>query len=526
MSDYVYDLKVEQASAEELDAIEKAIKNMDELSGCVARLTTGSNFFSSLAKGNASGAVSYLYEDNLKNDLSALSKAFPNAVFTMSVSDYDDSSKWFELEYHADQLTRREAFVEVREVTEDIPSDKHPELIEQERTQTVRRMVNNLCENTDFDLLDAQKNAILHAQRHGTPVPSQVLDGLVNLMDQLCDLGEALGRFQYPGIEPPFPLLPYYVKKDIVIEPEEEPKMYVFCEEHEGSDAIREFTIHAISRHEDELQKLLQAKVEQDPYGIIAKNGENDYGLNHFSSNFEERVGIVEYYIVEESVLNKEQIQALLNSREYDTRFVCPNNLRDILKDTVSDYVQRKDIAGVDVEKATDYIMSNKKFHAMVKDEYWSHWDNIPDNRRDMVNRDIARFLREAVDEDPNLFETMEAIQIIKYPDNLKEILIDNIYEVSRELNLPVSNADEKAVELMRGVAFTEQFKHLDGVDHLSEDSDAYQEAQWGCYDFMSEELGKTKEHEPLAEMLAHARSQRPGNTQNRAGKTPDIERE
>jgi len=60
--------------------------------------------------------------------------------------------------------------------------------------------------------------------------------------------------------------------------PSSEGKVYVFCEEHEDENGIREFTILGISRDKEELRKLLDAKVAKDEYGLIAKNGLEDEG--------------------------------------------------------------------------------------------------------------------------------------------------------------------------------------------------------------------------------------------------------
>lgn len=85
---------------------------------------------------------------------------------------------------------------------------------EGERADAVNKLLTNLCKNTDFDLLYAQKMTLLNALETGDPVPNEALEGLINLLDLMGDLGETLGRFQYDGIEPPFPLLPEYQKKE------------------------------------------------------------------------------------------------------------------------------------------------------------------------------------------------------------------------------------------------------------------------------------------------------------------------
>ena len=115
-------------------------------------------------------------------------------------------------------------------------------------------------------------------------------------------------------------------------EPTQEPaKVFCLCEEYEGTDGIREFYIRAVSEDKPSLRKLMEAKIQTDEYGFIAKKGIDDHSLDHFATNFED--GFVEYYIVEESVLSRNEVEKLVCSQLGQS---APDNSKLPLADQIS----------------------------------------------------------------------------------------------------------------------------------------------------------------------------------------------
>lgn len=84
-------------------------------------------------------------------------------------------------------------------------------------------------------------------------------------------------------------------------------RLSVLCEEYEGDDGIREFQILAISSDKDALRKLMEAKIVEDEYGMIEDNGIGDHSQDHFMTEF--NCGFVEYYIRDEEVLSRDELE-------------------------------------------------------------------------------------------------------------------------------------------------------------------------------------------------------------------------
>ena len=90
---------------------------------------------------------------------------------------------------------------------------------------------------------------------------------------------------------------------------EEKPKrISMLCEEYEADDGIREFSVLAVSEDREALKLLMKAKIQEDEYGYIKTNGVFDQSDLHFTTNFKE--GFLEYYILEQDVLSRDQIRS------------------------------------------------------------------------------------------------------------------------------------------------------------------------------------------------------------------------
>lgn len=312
-SDYRYDLRVLGADDAILEQFQEALKKTP-FNHFLEQDPVEPDLFTTEVWGSQGG----MYEEDVQVYLHNLAVQFPQLTLNLTATDLFDGETGYELTFRGDMFQR--SFPEI------VWTDPMPPVLFDERGDTFRKSVerqgkiSQLTEEvvygTDYDLLYAQKLTLLEHLATGKPIPKPALEGLINLLDTMGDLGETLGRFQYDDMEPPYGLQPEYQKKICVFEPEPQPKVHVLCEEYEGDDGIRCFTILGLSHDEDELRNLMHAKIAEDEYGFIAENGVDESELrdNHFITNFND--GFVEYYIVEEEVLNKEQIQSRIRASE------------------------------------------------------------------------------------------------------------------------------------------------------------------------------------------------------------------
>lgn len=77
--------------------------------------------------------------------------------------------------------------------------------------------------------------------------------------------------------------------------------VYSLCEEHEGDDGIREFRILGVASDMKILREIMESKIKEDEYGLIAENGVDEHGENSFCSKF--NCGFVNYYITANTLL-------------------------------------------------------------------------------------------------------------------------------------------------------------------------------------------------------------------------------
>lgn len=311
-SDYRYDLRVTGADDETLKQFKAALEK-SPFQHFLEQDEDEPNLFTTEVSGSYGG----MYEEDVQEYLHNLALQFPQLTLNLTAMDLFDNVSGYELTLQGDMLQR--SFPEL------IWTDPMPPVHFEDRGDMLRQAIERLARifdltdklvyKTDYDLLYAQKLTLLEHLATGKPIPKPALEGLINLLDTMGDLGETLGRFQYDDMEPPYGLQPEYEKKVCVFDPEPEPKLHVLCEEYEGDDGIRSFTILGISHDEDALRALMQSKIAEDEYGLIAKNGiDEDLRDNHFMTNFQD--GFVEYYMIEEVLLNKEQIQSRIRASE------------------------------------------------------------------------------------------------------------------------------------------------------------------------------------------------------------------
>ncbi len=269
-----------------------------------------------------------------------------------------------------------------------------------------------------------------------------------------------------------------------------ERRVHLLCEEYEGSDGIRSFTVLAIGEDKNALRKLMEAKVEKDEYGYIGEYGEAEYTPNHFESNYGD--GFVEYYIFDEPIQTSEQLKELLNTKAYDNSFKYPENLKEILTSAINEFANKEGYGRVDSNVVSETMLYDPEFRAMVLKAYWGDLDIINDYCKDAAFSFCYNFLRTKVNNSPDFFEEIGAVPSFIPPDNLKDILIDSIYDVSRSLHFPVNTAEKQAESYMRNSNFRDAIRaHCNGVTTLLPHTPEYTAAASACYDFVDTNLRK-----------------------------------
>ncbi len=500
VNDFRYDLRLEGADEQTISEFSAALKNK-RLGTHISQDPEDPTLFTSEVLGGYSG----LFEDTIEEDLHSLAVQFPSIKLCFNAEDLDNSSYAYELMFQGDMYQRSQTVSQWQEPFPPVAfaQRREAQLRELDRQSVAKTMVETLCKKTDYDLLYAQKKTLLNSLVTGDPVPKEVLQGLINFLDQVGDLGEVLGYFQYDGIEPPFPMQETYQKREVTIPPALPQKIHLFCEEFEDDNAIREFTILGVSKNEEDLKKLLQSKIEKDEYGFISGNGVKDQGETYFCTEYDD--GFVKYYIQEEEILTNDRIQALLKTKAYDPTFHYPENFSNILVETLRQITSEKGFDQlVDFEKASAHFMEDKAFQGELKNTYWFSSTKL--SSQAPAERFCRYFILENLNSNPDFFINIGAMEKANYPDNLKDILIGSIYDVCRDRHLSVNHADELADQYMRTAAFREQFKHLKDKPHLEEASQEYQDAVWGCYDFAEDQIldqeSPQKDSKSLDDML------------------------
>lgn len=105
--------------------------------------------------------------------------------------------------------------------------------------------------------------------------------------------------------------------------------VYSLCEEHEGDDGIREFHILGVATDMNILREMMESKIKEDEYGLIAENGIDEHGENSFCSKF--NCGFVSFYITANTLLiNRDRekgVDEQVDGSKKQTDIVSLNNM-------------------------------------------------------------------------------------------------------------------------------------------------------------------------------------------------------
>lgn len=302
----------------------------------------------------------------------------------------------------------------------------------------------------------------------------------------------------------------------------DQPKMLLLCEEYESEDGIREFTVLAVSEDEKMLQKLLAAKVEKDEYGFIAKNGIDDAGPNHFCTEFQD--GFVEYYILEENVLSREQLQDLLQTKDYQKFHTYPDNFRDILTNIVEVYTERNHYGHIDAEKAADALMNDDKFYAtIILDTWWANNRTLRPSDLKFAQSDISYYLSDLLSEKPDFFINCGAVARVEYPEGMQDLLVDCIYADAMKHRQPmdIDVAESLATRIMHNADFAKAIGIT--LADLKEQGRTCEAKDFRvfCEEFVRHELSPEKP--ALDQQISGAQSRTAKPAPDKSG--PDIQR-
>ena len=304
--------------------------------------------------------------------------------------------------------------------------------------------------------------------------------------------------------------------------PASPPKMHILCEEYENDDALRSFTILAVSEDEKLLQQMLAAKVEKDEYGFIAKNGGEFDSSNHYHTDYND--GFVEYYILEEDVLSKEQIHALLQTDDYKKIHVYPENFSDILTDVIEVYADRCHYGRIDAGKAAEALLNDDKFYATcVLDAWWSNRRTLLPNDVKFAASDVTYYLSDVLEQNPRFFIDCGAVPDVDYPDGMQALLVDCIYDLAKETRKPgiSATAEENAKVFLLNADFAKAVGN--GIASLKEqgkpcNAEAF---RMYCQEFVRHQLAPEKP--ALDEQISDAQSRTSKPAADKSN--PDIQR-
>lgn len=223
--------------------------------------------------------------------------------------------------------------------------------------------------------------------------------------------------------------VPFEKRFELAVGQKKKAPVYILCEEYEDDDAIRSFTVLGVSTEREPLRQLMRAKIEKDPYGVIATNGINDDFADHFSTYFEN--GFVEYYILEDEVLSRDRVQQMLKSSEYDTTFHYAANFEECLFAAIEEYVAEntRSAAGVETNKVVETLLQDKVFQAAVKNSYWFNTTKIQEQHLRFAKRECFEYVVSKLRENANFFleigaisaKTMEKPSLTDIIDTAKE---------------------------------------------------------------------------------------------------------
>ncbi len=428
--DYNYDLIVENSTPESLSAFKEALQEK-RISQYISQTShTPYHFASTYNDGG-------LFEATIEEELHDLALRFPSLKLSFVAEDLDDPSHGYEIQFSGDSYRREDKTAIWQETCPATPYNDRlrTQDIEYNRSIKIDELLKRVTQETDYDLLYAQKTALLNALETGIMPPKEAMEGLVNFLDSMGDLGEALGRFKYDDIDPEFPLRPDYAKRKVRIPPDAEPqKMYVLCEEYEDADAIREFKVLALSPDENELKKLLKAKIDKDEYGFIATKGIDYESEIHFKTSYD--YGFVEYYILGQDVLSPEMIQAKLQTPVYSFTYHHPDNLKDVVKSVFDTICENNALSNIDTNHAAEAYLKDKNFIGQLKQVWWYGYTTIEKHLLPEVESTCFQLIDEVYEQNPNLFKDLGAlVQLNSLEDRLADIETRTISKASKSTN-------------------------------------------------------------------------------------------
>lgn len=346
-----------------------------------------------------------------------------------------------------------------------MPEKKHENSkddIEAMRQLKLNELSDKLYYKTDFNLLYAQKQTLLNAIYTGSMPPKEAMEGLVNFLDLMGDIGETVGRFQYEDIEPPFPLHPDYVKHEYSF-PEEQEKVYILLEEREDEFGFFTSENLAMSHDKEALRTLLYAKLEKNEYGLFSPDDVADRFSDIYESEYQEGIGKVSYYISDEKVLNTEQIKAKLKEPEYDTTTKLPDNIREFLKPHVNHVIKGRGLILIDIDKALDTILADYEFLSEIKrkdlDGNYDLESNEYKYKQNEFIEAMAQFLEEKED---NWFVSIGSAEEPTFPKDMKKLVVEAIYDVCKKYLKPVYDVNRTANNLMHTQDFIQAFATKD----------------------------------------------------------------
>lgn len=306
----------------------------------------------------------------------------------------------------------------------------------------------------------------------------------------------------------------------------EQPKMLMLCEEYENDDGIRSFTVLAVSQEEKMLQELLAAKVEKDEYGFIAKSDGGDFdNPNHFVTEYIDGEGFVEYYILEENVLSREQLQEMLQTKDYQKIHTYPDNFRDILTNIVEVYAERNHYGHIDAEKAADALINDDKFYAtVIMDSWWANNRTLRPDHLKFAQSDISYYLSDLLSEKPDFFIDCGAAPCVEYPKGMQDLLVDCIYTDAMKHRQPmdIDVAESLSTRIMNNADFAKAIGS--GLANLKEQGRPCNANVFRAYceEFVRHELSP-EEKPALDQQISGAQSRTPKPAADKSG--PDIQR-
>lgn len=234
--------------------------------------------------------------------------------------------------------------------------------------------------------------------------------------------------------------------------------------------------------------------------------------------------GFVEYYILEENVLSREQLQDLLQTKDYQKIHTYPDNFRDILTNIVEVYAERNHYGHIDAEKAADALMNDDKFYAtIILDTWWANNRTLRPGDLKFAQSDISYYLSDVLSEKHDFFINCGAVPRVDYPEGMQDLLVDCIYADAMKHRQPmdIDVAESLATRIMHNADFAKAIGIT--LTDLKEQGRTCEAKDFRvfCEEFVRHELSPEKP--ALDQQISGAQSRTPKLSSDKSG--PDIER-